>query len=48
MIRVALDTSALFVTQAGVARYIRGLLSGFAEMARPTITVQQLAWKREN
>lgn len=48
MIRVALDTSALFVTQAGVARYIRGLLSGIAEIARPAINVQQLAWKREN
>lgn len=48
MIRVALDTSALFVTQAGVARYIRGLLSGLAEMARPSIAIQQFAWEREN
>ncbi len=48
MIRVALDTSALHVTQAGVARYIRGLLSGFAELARPDITIQQVAWKKEN
>ncbi len=48
MIRVALDTSALFVTQAGVARYIRGLLAGLAAVARPDITIQQLAWATEN
>lgn len=48
MIRVALDTSAQYVTQAGVARYIRGLLSGLAELARPEIAIQQVAWKKEN
>lgn len=47
-LRVALDTNPLFVTQAGTARYVKGLLRGFRELARPDLTVQELAWPVEN
>jgi alpha-1,3-rhamnosyl/mannosyltransferase len=48
MIRVNLDTSALYVTQAGVARYVRGLLKGFKQIAAPDIEIIPLAWEVEN
>jgi alpha-1,3-rhamnosyl/mannosyltransferase len=48
MIRVNIDTSALYVTQAGVARYIRGLLKGFKQIAAPGIEIIPLAWEVGN
>jgi glycosyltransferase involved in cell wall biosynthesis len=46
--RVAFDTNALYTTQAGVARYVRGLQSGFAALNRPDLAITELAWKVEN
>jgi glycosyltransferase involved in cell wall biosynthesis len=48
MMRVALDTNALYTTQAGVSRYIRGLLKGLHEVERPNLDVTEVAWKTEN
>ena len=46
--RIALDTNGLFTTQAGVARYIRGLLKGFERAAVPQLNLSTLAWEVEN
>jgi glycosyltransferase involved in cell wall biosynthesis len=46
-VRVAIDTTGLYTTQAGVARYIRGLLGGFKQMAKPP-DFFELAWPVEN
>lgn len=46
--RVAIDTNGLFTTQAGVARYIRGLLRGLADLDRETCLVREIAWGVEN
>lgn len=46
--RVALDTNALYKTQAGVARYIRGLQKGFEQIAAPDVEVFPFAWEVEN
>jgi glycosyltransferase involved in cell wall biosynthesis len=48
MIRVALDTNALYTTRAGVARYIGGLQHGFAEINSPDLEISDLAWQTEN
>jgi alpha-1,3-rhamnosyl/mannosyltransferase len=47
-LRVAVDVSALFVTKAGTARYIRGLLSGFRQLGADTPEVEEIAWPVEN
>ena len=46
--RVALDTNALFVTRAGVARYLRGLIQGFREASIAGLDLIEMAWKVEN
>jgi glycosyltransferase involved in cell wall biosynthesis len=46
--RIALDTSPLYVTQSGVARYIRGLLRGFQQVAAPDVEIFPLAWEVES
>lgn len=46
--RVTLDTNALYTTQAGVARYVRGLLQGLAEEAGPALACRTLAWEVAN
>ncbi len=46
--RVAFETNALFTSQAGVARYIRGLLKGFQQIAPTDIEIHPLAWETEN
>ncbi len=46
--RVAVETNALFVTQAGVARYVRGLLGGLSRISHPDIDLFEFAWKVEN
>jgi glycosyltransferase involved in cell wall biosynthesis len=48
VIRVCIDTNALYVTQAGVARYIRGLLKGFKQVAATDVGIFPLAWEVEN
>ncbi len=42
--KVALDTNALFVTRAGVARYLNGLRAGFARLGPAAPDVTELAW----
>ncbi len=42
---VVLETNALHVSQAGVARYLRGLLRGFAEMGDAAPRITTLAWE---
>jgi len=46
--RVTVDTNGLFTTQAGVARYIRGLLKGFEQATLPWLRHSTLAWEVEN
>ncbi len=46
--RVAIDTNCLYMTQAGVARYVRGLLAGFRELAPSDLELMELAWPVEN
>ena len=45
--RVAVDTNGLFTGQAGVARYIRGLLNGLNQL-KPPLDCFQFAWPIEN
>jgi glycosyltransferase involved in cell wall biosynthesis len=46
--RVAVDTNALYTTRAGVARYIDGLLGGFASLKPAGCEFIPFAWKVEN
>ena len=46
MLRVAIDTNGLYTTRAGVARYIRGLLTGLRTL--PQVEIVEHAWKVEN
>jgi glycosyltransferase involved in cell wall biosynthesis len=46
--RVAIDTSALYTSHAGVARYVRGLLRGLSQLRNPGITISELAWPVTN
>lgn len=46
--KVALETSALYTTQAGAARYVRGLLRGLREEAGVGAEFCELAWRVEN
>lgn len=46
--RISIDTSALFVSQAGVARYVKGLLKGIRSLQRSDLCVNELAWQVEN
>jgi glycosyltransferase involved in cell wall biosynthesis len=48
MIRVALDTNALYTTRAGIARYIQGLRRGLAEINDDHLRISELAWEVEN
>lgn len=48
MTRLAFDTSALFVSRAGVARYVGNLLAGLRKLAPPDLTIDELAWPVEN
>lgn len=45
---IGIDTNGLYTTQAGVARYIRGLLKGLKSLAAPDLEVQTVAWEVEN
>src|SRR5438552_1933004 len=44
MMRVALDTSALYTTQAGIARHIRGLLAGLRLLTQRDERFIEFAW----
>ena len=46
--RVAIDTNPLYVTQAGVARYVRGLLGGMDALKLSDCEHRPLAWEVEN
>jgi glycosyltransferase involved in cell wall biosynthesis len=47
-VKVSLDTNALYTTQAGSARYVRGLLHGFDRLPSGQVEVTQSAWPVEN
>ena len=46
--RIALDTNALYATQAGTARYVRGLIKGLRRVNAADVQVSELAWPVEN
>ena len=46
--RVGIDTNGLYTTQAGVARYIRGLMAGMAELQTSDVETFPVAWAVEN
>ena len=46
--KVALNTDGLYTTQAGTARYIRGLVTGLRKLASPGLEFFELAWPVEN
>lgn len=45
---VALDTNPLYTSQAGVARYLRGLIAGIKAIAPPDFEFFELAWPVDN
>src|SRR4029078_5152119 len=45
---VATDANGLYTPQAGVARYIRGLIGGLHAMDDPGLEVVPIAWEVEN
>ena len=47
MLRVAIDTTPLYVTRAGTARYVRGLLRGLREECSPD-EITEIAWPVQN
>ena len=46
--RVGIDTNGLYTTQAGVARYIRGLVGGLDALDDPGLEVLPIAWEVDN
>jgi glycosyltransferase involved in cell wall biosynthesis len=46
--RVALDTNPLYVSRAGVARYVQGLLQGLRALPAADLQLQELGWAVEN
>jgi alpha-1,3-rhamnosyl/mannosyltransferase len=46
--RIAIDTNGCYTTQAGVARYIRGLLGGLRAAALPDLEIVEFAWPVQN
>jgi glycosyltransferase involved in cell wall biosynthesis len=45
---IGIDTNGLYNAQAGVARYIRGLLTGLKRLAAADVNVRPFAWEVEN
>jgi glycosyltransferase involved in cell wall biosynthesis len=45
---IGIDTNGLYTTQAGVARYIRGLLNGLKRVAAPDMELKTIAWEVDN
>lgn len=48
LLRAGVDCNALYTTQAGIARHVRGLLAGFAELSPASVQIQPVAWPVEN
>jgi alpha-1,3-rhamnosyl/mannosyltransferase len=48
MIRVAIETNALYIARTGVSRYIQGLLQGLHEVQPSDVSFYELAWPVEN
>ena len=46
--KVSIDTNPLYVTKAGVARYVRGLLQGFEQIDDSRLEIHTLAWETQN
>jgi len=46
--RVAIDTNGTYTTQAGVARYIHGLIRGIHSLDRRDVEIIEFAWKVAN
>ena len=46
--KIAIETTALFTSRAGVARYVRGLLAGMKAAAPPVHRIVELGWQVEN
>ncbi|MBW7894143.1 MAG: glycosyltransferase family 4 protein [Opitutaceae bacterium] len=46
--KVAVETSALYTSRAGVARYVRGLLQGLQAVRSADVQVAELGWSVEN
>jgi len=46
--RVALDTNPIFVSRAGVARYVQGLRDGLRATAPADLQLEELGWPVEN
>jgi hypothetical protein len=46
--RLAIDTTGMYTAQAGVARYIRGLLRGMEALGAEAPAVTPVAWEVEN
>lgn len=46
--RLAIDTTGMYTAQAGVARYIRGLLRGMEALGADAPAVTPVAWEVEN
>ena len=45
---VAIDTTGVYVTQAGIARYVNGLMRGIKRVAPDNLHYFPLAWEVEN
>lgn len=48
MLNVAIDTNALYTSQGGTARYIRGLLKGLQAAGDPSVRIHDIAWRVPN
>jgi glycosyltransferase involved in cell wall biosynthesis len=48
MMHLTLETNALYTARAGVARYVRGLQHGLAQLDRSDLEISELAWRVEN
>lgn len=46
--RVAFDTNAIYNSQAGVARYVKGLLTALGQRSDASLKVSSFAWEVEN
>jgi alpha-1,3-rhamnosyl/mannosyltransferase len=46
--KIAIETTALFTSRAGVARYVRGLLAGMKTVVTPADSMVELGWNVEN
>ena len=46
--RIGVDTNAVYVTPAGTARYVRGLLRGLRRVAPPAVALEEVAWPVDN